>query len=362
MGKGSTAPFSAFRDVRPALTASDEELRTRFEQLRSARDVARILEIPHKLLCGILYGTCDRGRYRQFRIPKRRGGYRDISSPPKNLSILQSKLAHILKIVYRPKPAAHGFVGERSIVSCAKPHVGKRYVLNIDLEDFFSSINFGRVRGMFISEPYTIAPPAATILAQICCDATALPQGAPGAPTSPIVSNMICRSLDNDLQQLAQQYQCHYTRYADDITLSASRRKISGDLVLVSATGPVQVGPVLDSIVKKNGFQVNAGKVRLQVPSQRQEVTGLTVNEFPNVRRTYVRQIRAMLHAWEKYGHDAAEREFRLKYDRTRSRNRREKSFRHVVRGKLDFLSMVRGRQDPIYQKLCREFGLLRTA
>ena len=122
----------------------------------------------------------------------------------------------------------------------------------------------------------------------------------------------------------------------------------------------VTVGLELDQVVTQNGFQINDAKVRLRTRARRQEVTGLTINAFPNVRRKFANQIRAMLHAWDSYGLDAAESEYWAKYDtKQRSPDAKLPSFRHVVKGKIEFLGMVRGKTDPIYLRLMKQLQLL---
>src|SRR5205814_3311637 len=119
------------------------------------------------------------------------------------------------------------FIPARSILTNAKPHLRQKFVLNVDLKDFFPTINFGRVRGVLIAKPYCLLPHIATYIARICCRDNALPQG---APTSPIISNMICSRLDRQLLRLARQYRCVYTRYADDLTFSTSMPRFPGAL------------------------------------------------------------------------------------------------------------------------------------
>src|SRR5690606_12917628 len=149
---------------------------------------------------------------------------------------------------------------------------------------------------------YRLNDEVATILAQICCHNGILPQG---APTSPIISNMICVRLDAKLQQLAKEHQCTYSRYADDITFSTNRSSFPSALAYLSDIGQIEIGNELSIIIEENGFQINPKKTRLQSKHQRQEVTGLTVNRYPNVQRRYIKQIRGILHAWKKYGLDA---------------------------------------------------------
>jgi RNA-directed DNA polymerase len=305
-------------------------------------------------LVHILYRAPHRYPYREFRIAKRSGGMRKIAAPHPTIAVLQAKLNTVFQLVYSPRPSVHGFRQQRSVLTNALGHTGKRFVLNLDLEDFFPAIHFGRVRGMFMHGPYDLGEEAATVLAQICCTEDGLPQG---APSSPIISNMICARLDGQLQRLAKNYRCTYTRYADDLTFSTTMslfpRALASPAKDSWAQGDVVLGSELVDVIESNDFRINHKKVRIQDAGSRQAVTGITVNKFPNVRRRYVRQIRAMIHAWEKYGRNAAEAEFLAKYDR-RSRNPdlRVPEFGRVIRGKLDYLSMVTGTDSRAYRGL----------
>lgn len=206
-----------------ALVGTPDELRKKFLALKTRAGVAEFLDIPLSQLTYHLFTVEATGRYSKFNIAKRSGALREIQSPATALKLIQRKLNQALSCVYQPRNAVHGFVtsrglsAPRNIVSNARVHLGAEFILNVDLKDFFPSINFGRVRGMFARKPYGLGVKAATVLAQVCCFENGLPQG---APTSPIISNMICGKLDADLQKLAQRYNCLYSRYADDITFS----------------------------------------------------------------------------------------------------------------------------------------------
>jgi RNA-directed DNA polymerase len=329
------------------LSASEDELRKQFFALRTRQDVASLLDIDDSRLVYHLYIVPDSRKYTSFYIPKKSGGSREITAPVTALKIIQQKLNQVLQCVYQPKPSVHSFVPGRSIVTNAEMHCGKEWVFNIDLKDFFPSINFGRVYGMFQAIPYNLNQTVATVLAQICCFDNALPQG---APTSPTVSSMICAKMDAQLQRLAKKHRCFYTRYADDITFSTSLRVFPYALARVDSLGQLEVGDELRQIIDENGFEINSSKVRLQRKNRRQGVTGLTTNEKLNVRRKYVRQIRAMLHAWDRFGLDAAEQEFLAHYNsKHRGPFKEPPSFPKVVKGKIEFLGMVRGKNDPIY-------------
>jgi RNA-directed DNA polymerase len=339
------------------LTATTEELKEKFQALQTRRDIADMLDVKYEWLNYHLYISRPDKRYTVFSISKKTSGVRIISAPATGLKIIQQKLNQVLQAVYQPKPSTHGFNLNRSVVTNAEQHINKRYVLNVDLQDFFPSINFGRVRGLFLNEPYSLPDEVATVLAQICCHENQLPQG---APTSPITSNMICAKLDSQLQRLAKQNRCTYTRYADDLTFSTTLRIFPSPLAktISGVTEQIEIGDELHQVIKANGFEINRQKLRLQTKNVRQEVTGLTVNEFVNVQRKYVRQIRAMLHAWEKYGEEAAFHEFVMVYDR-KHRLEPLAKFGNVVKGKIDFLGMVKGKNDPNYIRFRNRLRLL---
>lgn len=344
------------------LQSPPNELVEKFFSLKKREDVADLLEIPYHVLIFHTYRVLSIYKYTIFSIPKRSGGERKICAPITRLKILQRKLAFILKNVYKTKPCVCGFVDGGSILKNAKNHTCKVNLLNIDLTDFFPSINFGRVRGMFMAKPYNIPPRVATILAQICCFNNELPQG---APTSPIVSNMICGKMDSELNRFAKRNKCAYSRYADDITISTNRSLFPKSVAQRGDSPRTAIlGENLIQIIKQNGFDINPKKVSLRSRSMRQEVTGLTVNQFPNVNRKFTNRLRAMLHAWEKYGLENAEREFLKEYDKKHrspflkdywSDSKTPSLFRKVIIGNLNFLSMVRGYKDPVFLKFCTQ-------
>jgi RNA-directed DNA polymerase len=338
-----------------------DELKKEFYLLKTRRNIANLLEIPYDRLVYHLYKVSEEEKYKEFPLSKRSGGTRIISAPSSALKIIQRKLSQVLYSVYEPKASVQGFVMNRSIVTNAEKHLRKRFVLNIDIEDFFGSIHFGRVRGIFIASPYQRSEEVSTTLAQICClsqeispgtRASKLPQG---APTSPIISNMICARLDSQLRLLAKEFKCTYTRYADDITFSTTLPKFPREVADECTEGDelkVSLGERLVSIIQDNGFKVNENKIRLQHKSHHQEVTGLTVNQFPNVKRDYVRKISSMLHVWNKFGLESAEQRYIQKRSEELGIPKEEvPPFQEVLRGKINFLGMVRGKDDKIYRK-----------
>ena len=126
--------------------------------MQTSRDVAAYFDVPHGRLLWTLYKAADHVRYRHFEIPKRTGGMRAIHAPHGLIRDLQDRLNTDLQALYSAHPHAHGFIAERSVATNAHAHTGKRWVLNIDLEDFFPSINFGRIRGLFLRPPFEMGP------------------------------------------------------------------------------------------------------------------------------------------------------------------------------------------------------------
>ena len=176
---------------------------------------------------------------------------------------------------------------------------------------------------------------------------------------------MICLSLDRALQKLAKEFRCHVTRYADDITFSFSCGKRRLPKAIVKITGnddneKIKVGDKLTKIIKENGFNINDSKVRLKSKHQRQEVTGLVVNEKVNVKRNFIQQTKSMLFAWEKHGLIASTKEHLSKYKQKelsgRYRQSDEVYFIEMVRGRINFIRMVKGANDPVYKNLAYRY------
>ena len=344
-------------DLKLTLSRDCRELQTLFQNLDSPRDVSELLEVDHQAFNFWMYRTPMSKRYTTFYISKGTGKRRRIDSPTTNVKILQQKLNQVLQCVYTPKPSVHGFVLGKNVRSNANAHVGKRWVFNVDLEDFFPSINFGRVRGMFMGIPYHLPQRVATVLAHICCFGGSLPQG---APTSPIISNMICAKMDSQLQQLAKESRSTYSRYADDITFSTTTRTFPAAIGMVDGLGQLRPGNRLKQTIESNGFEINSGKTRLQGRNRRQVVTGVTINEFPNLPRKYTNQIRAMLHAWKKHGLDSAQAEWERKYNvKHRAPWLPTPKFEQILKGKIEYLGMIKGQDSSTYLRFLDQLGEL---
>lgn len=362
------------------------------------------------------YGNPKLGglRYSDFQIKKKSGGIRIIHAPVEGLKALQQTIAFLLQCVFEPHRAATGFVWNKSIVDNARLHVGQRYVFNLDLKDFFPSINQARVWKCLQLKPFNLnrensiqhrasvgasnfldipsetgvnlrivfkngfAKPLfgdkpfednrlgiANLIAAISCTemeverkndsgewikvkALVLPQG---APTSPVITNIVCQRLDFILTGLAKRFGLKYSRYADDLTFSSNHN--------VYSEGS-EFRKELDRIILDQGFNIKESKTRLQGDGYRKEVTGLVVNEKVNVTKRYIKQLRMWLYLWERYDYEKASSFFKEAYLKDgRSIKNGEPNMANVIDGKLNYLKMVKGEEDGTYIKLKTRFDKL---
>jgi len=298
-------------------------------------------------------------RFRQFKIKKKTGGYRQITAPRnKTFKLILMCLNELFKSIYTPSDYAMGFTEGRSVVSNADIHRGQNYVFNIDLKDFFPSIFRARIRARLQAKPFSFGEDLAIIIAGLCSMKVStghndgsdyvLPQG---SPTSPIITNMICDNLDRRLAGLAKRFGLRYSRYADDITFSSMHYvyKKRGDF-----------RKELLRIITQQGFTINDAKTRLQKRGSRQEVTGIIVNDKLNVSRKYVREIRSLLYIWEHHGYTTAMSVFWPKYKSEKGHVKKGKpELLNVLDGKLMYLKMVKGDDDIVYRRLHDKFQLL---
>ncbi|MBA3454906.1 MAG: RNA-directed DNA polymerase, partial [Deltaproteobacteria bacterium] len=243
--------------------------------------------------------------YRQFTIPKRSGGDRVISAPMARLKKLQHWILEHMLNKLPLAPPAHGFRPGRSTVSNALPHLQSAIVINVDLKEFFPTVTYPRVKGLFRKLGYS--EEVSTVLGLVCTEPDIVetvldgityyvargPRRLPqGAPTSPAITNALCRRLDKRIAGFAAKHALTFTRYADDLTLSTK-----------DPAG--RVGACLKFLRKvavDEGFTVHPEKVRVVRTGRRQEVTGVVVNEKPGVVRAELRRFRALLFQIEKDG------------------------------------------------------------
>ncbi|MDL0441898.1 trypsin-like peptidase domain-containing protein [Stutzerimonas frequens] len=302
--------------------------------------------------------------YNRFEINKKGGGTREIFSPQKQLKVLQGRLAFVLAELYKPRSCAKAFIRGRSLYDNASSHTRKSFVFNVDLKDFFTSISFARVRGLLIAQPYKLNPATASVIAHMCTVNGFLPQG---APTSPILSNMICSSLDRQLSVLAKTHRAAYTRYADDITFSfyCPAKHLPKEIVVLQRNIDQlnhygsEVGRELQEIVSANGFTVNVKKVRLQSKHERQVVTGLTVNKIVNVDRRYIRKTSAMIHCIERLGIDEAREINKAKNPSKEDTGEASFELEPHIQGRLLFIKQIKGDSSQVYRNLAIRFNAL---
>ncbi|EEW8147553.1 RNA-directed DNA polymerase [Escherichia coli] len=279
---------------------------TRLDKLKSCNskpDLARLLGIDPVFMTRVIYIRNTDNLYSQFTIKKKNGSDRHISAPDPELKEIQSKLSDLLQdclnnIRENSKEEnnfSHGFERNRSIITNAEKHKSKKWVLNIDLSNFFDEFNFGRVRGYFLkNKNFSLNTELSTLIAKIACHQDKLPQG---SPCSPVITNLILLSLDRRLSNLCNRAGCTYTRYADDITISTNKKEFPRKIIKSHNENSIDLNKKFLKEIISSGFQINLNKLRLFDRKCRQEVTGLTVNRFVNVDNKYAKKVRAMAHS-----------------------------------------------------------------
>ncbi len=467
-----------------------DQITTAFKKMQSKEDLLHLLNeakplvygekaVPFELKQLTWYANPKLGgkRYSEFKIQKKSGAARSIHAPVKGLKSLQKTLSFVLQCVFEPHHAAMGFVREKSIVDNARLHEASKYVYNIDLKDFFPSVDQARVWKCFQLKPFNLTDSEmaseeenttrlqtgvrkfitdhkeriyykiqdnslilvidkkgnyrkykkrltghlikpnvpllgievgdreklreynrqvneiifedakryilsteniealnrlvssrknlANIIASLCCtemeverkNATGewekvkrnvLPQG---APTSPVITNIVCQRLDHLLSGVARRFGLKYSRYADDITFSSMHNVYQPESDFLKE---------LQRIILEQGFYIKESKTRLQKDGYRKEVTGLLVNEKANVQQRYIKQLRMWLYYWERYGYERAYVFFLQEYIADKGHIKKGKpDMANVIAGKLDYLKMVKGNENPLYLKLKGRFSLL---
>ncbi|HNN92376.1 reverse transcriptase family protein [Haliangium sp. UPWRP_2] len=278
-----------------------------------------------KDLLRLLRPGCGTGApYVEFSIPKASGGTRTISAPRASLKKIQRRILDEILAKLPTHAASHGFVRGRSVLSNAKPHVGASLVLKMDLRDFFPTIHFRRVCGLFCRIGYSSE--VASLLAGLCTHRGKLADGyvvwpgvlPQGAPTSPAIANLLCRRLDARLTGLARGLGGNYTRYADDLTFSFKA---------VPERGIGRFSWWVDQVCQQEGFVENTGKRRVLRPQNQQRITGIVVNSGLNIPRAARHTFRALLH--------------NVKHDGLAAQARGRKDLRAYLLGFASYVRMV---------------------
>ena len=331
--------------------------------LKSPEDLCKLLQIEVQEL-HLLAANPD---YKTFFLKKKSGGLREINSPGDQLALVQRSLTKYLNAVYLTDahPAVFSFIQKplfnqqsenifshehsffrfpRNIIGNAKKHLGKKMLLNLDLTDFFGSCSANRVRQVFLRAPFYFEMELATALALITTYHKKLPAG---ASSSPVLTNFILLGLDKQLNELSISNKITYSRYADDLSFSA-HKNISAKTI-----------QDIRNIIAGNGFSINFKKFRIQKHTARQTVTGIKVNTILNVDRKYIRNLRAVLFNWEKTGILRCS----LIYFSSQPENKNIliEKFKMMVKGRIEFVGVVKGKNHPVFQKLLLRFEKLQA-
>ena len=267
-------------------------------------------------ICGIspsllhLFISNKRKAYSTFKLPKKRGGFRLINAPSKDMKLVQRWILDNILYKLNAGEYAHGFIPNKSIATNASVHIGQELVLGIDLKDFFPSITLKRVIGLFRSIGY--GEEISNAMGELCTFNWRLPQG---SPTSPMISNLIAWNMDIKLSQFCEKRNLKYSRYADDITISGGK-----DLPKYKT--------LIYRKIEEEGFSINWDKVRLHGRGSSQRVTGLVVNDKVTLGRKKKKELRAIVHNIVKNGPEIENRE-------------NNPFFKEQIFGKLAFAKMV---------------------
>lgn len=297
-------------------------------------------------------GLDDKSQYTTFFIPKKNGGRRQIWAPKRDLQFLQHCISILLKKYFTPNENAYGFIQGKSIAQNAAVHTNHDIVYNIDLKDFFHSIHQNLIIKSLTRGPFRFAPSVARFISQyttVFCETDnkrRLPQG---APSSPLITNIVASQLDLRLSKLCEKFSITYSRYVDDMTFSFDK-----SLLKRWKNNGFRKGlrDIITEIIEDEGLKINKRKTRISFKGQQQEVTGLVVNNKVNVQRTFIKKLRTILHNWDLDGYVIASYKLNShNIDLGRS-TPKFKLIEDVIAGKLSYLQMVKGKEDSTYIRL----------
>ena len=212
--------------------------------------------------------------YRYYKVRKKNGGIREIKEPLPNLKSIQYWILENILENIKPSGYAKAYVKKRGLKENLRFHRKQKKVYSMDLKDFFPSITFEQVETIFISANYS--SDLSTVLAKLCCLKGNLPQG---APTSPYISNLVFKEIDIQISDYCKSNKIRFTRYADDLTFS-------GDF------DEGELHRFVKAIIETNGFTINNEKTRMMLASEKQIVTGILVNDTPQLDKVTRRKIR----------------------------------------------------------------------
>ncbi|MEM1009199.1 MAG: reverse transcriptase domain-containing protein, partial [Myxococcota bacterium] len=287
-------------------------------------------------------------QYHSVSIPKRGGGMRLLSVPNYRLKFLQHLLNVKLQGLYSVRGCVHGFVNSKSALTNAQEHLGRRHLIKVDLKDYFDQISRQRVKGVLLSIGVPLS--VAEAITNLCTLFDALPQG---APTSPVLANMVTFRLDQELVVFAKKNRLRYSRYADDIVLSSYSRPRVLNSAIETEYAQLSLSHLdekLLQVFEHQGFELNEEKLYYCGAGARRSVTGYTINKFTNVPRKHVRRVRATLHNIRRNGYDAEQRSFSQKTSST-------KSLKKSLFGQIEWIGATKGRSDPVFRRYAIEYN-----
>lgn len=316
----------------PAINFKDNLM---LNELQSKGDLAGFLGLSLEKLDLFVYPTSMYDLYRNRLVPKRNGGYRELLIPRSDLKRAQRLIASELEKGYKPLPCVHGFVKGRSIKTNAENHIGSQVIVGLDIKDFFPSISSRRVYGLLVSKKLGLTPEVAFCISRIVATPKGLPQG---APSSPIISNMICLGMDKQLMHLSREYRYQYSRYADDLTFSFKssyffyRNFYSGGKLRL----PNKLRNAITNFHGTESFELNEDKSFYSCSFSRQLVTGVVCNQKTNIKREQYRRLRSTLH---RLSNGDIEGAMGCYYGKTIAKltDAERGSFEASLRGSLDF-------------------------
>lgn len=227
---------------------------------KNSEELASLLHLKHKAINALVMRNSR--FYKKYSKPKKSGGTRLICQPNRDQKAIQAWILRNILEKLSISNHATAFIKNRGMIQNVLPHSSNRYFLNVDLENFFDTIKFAQVFRVFHTIGYS--PKASWMLARLCTCNDTLPQG---GISSPYLSNIILFKMDRRISSYLSRRNVIYTRYSDDLTLSAQNPKVLK-----------RIYPAIQKIIESSQFTVNQNKVRFSRPACKTRITGLIKN------------------------------------------------------------------------------------